>query len=84
MHRGWLLKREMASGISNPEIDQMYARARSAGAIGGKLLGAGGGGFLLFYCPPEKHKALREALADLREIPLELEQQGSRIIYVED
>lgn len=84
MHRGWLLKREMAKAISSPEIDGMYDRAIQAGAIGGKLLGAGGGGFLLFYCPPEKQQAIREALPDLREIPLELEQQGSRIIYVED
>ena len=84
MHRGWLLKKEMAKAISSPEIDGMYDRAIQAGAIGGKLLGAGGGGFLLFYCLPEKQQALREALPDLREIPLELEQQGSRIIYVED
>jgi D-glycero-alpha-D-manno-heptose-7-phosphate kinase len=84
MHRGWLLKKTMASGVSNGEIDEIYRHATSAGALGGKLLGAGGGGFFLFYCPPEKQADVRRALSQLREVPLELEQQGARLIYVED
>ena len=84
MHRGWLLKRTIASGVSSGEIDNIYQLATGAGALGGKLLGAGGGGFFLLYCPPERQAAVRQVLAHLREVPLELEKEGSRIIYVED
>jgi D-glycero-alpha-D-manno-heptose-7-phosphate kinase len=84
MHAGWLLKRTMATGVSNPDLDEIYQQATSAGALGGKLLGAGGGGFFLFHCPPERQHDLRHALSRLREVPIELEQQGSRIIYVDD
>ncbi|MEK6867646.1 MAG: GHMP kinase [Nanoarchaeota archaeon] len=83
LHKGWLLKRELASSISNPEIDQYYDAALNAGAIGGKLLGAGGGGFLLFYCPEEKKERVIAALP-LEHIPFAFDTQGSKIIYVGD
>lgn len=83
MHAGWLEKRKLAAKISNPQIDAWYEAGRAAGARGGKLLGAGGGGFLMFYCEKEKQLALREALNDLREVPFGLETQGTRILYVE-
>ncbi len=84
LHRGWCLKKELAGGISNPAIDDFYERARRAGAVGGKILGAGGGGFLLFYCDEGKQAAVREALSDLKATPFGLEPQGSKIIYVEE
>jgi D-glycero-alpha-D-manno-heptose-7-phosphate kinase len=84
LHRGWTLKKELAGGISNPEIDGFYEKARRAGAIGGKVLGAGGGGFLLFYCEEGKQAAVREALSALKETQFKLEPQGSKIIYVEE
>lgn len=76
---GWLF---MASGISNPEIDRWYEAGRRAGAIGGKILGAGGGGFLLFYCGNGEQDSVRVAMREfgLREFPIRLEPQGSKII----
>ncbi len=84
LHENWLLKRELASGITNPQIDQMYEKARKAGAVGGKILGAGGGGFLLLYVEKEKQRDVRRALADHRELDFKLEPQGSKIIYIEE
>ncbi|MBK8477960.1 MAG: GHMP kinase [Opitutaceae bacterium] len=84
LHEGWLRKRRMASGISSPEFDAIYGRARQAGASGGKLLGAGGGGFFLFYVEPEKRSELVGALGELRMVDFRLERQGTRIIYVGD
>ncbi|WP_322489240.1 GHMP kinase [Chloroflexus sp.] len=84
LHEGWMRKRELASGISTPQIDDWYERARAAGAIGGKILGAGGGGFLLVYAPEERHDAIRAALPELRHVPMQFEPQGSKIIYVEE
>lgn len=81
LHQGWLAKRELASKISNDAINDYYERAIKAGAIGGKLLGSGGGGFLLFYCKPENHENVRKALADLKELQVELSSHGSEIIY---
>jgi D-glycero-alpha-D-manno-heptose-7-phosphate kinase len=83
LHKGWLLKRELAGGISNATIDDHYDRARSAGALGGKLLGAGGGGFLLFYVPQESQAAVREALSDLREMEFSFDMQGTRIAHID-
>ncbi len=82
LHENWLLKRELASSISNGIIDQYYDLAMRSGAMGGKLLGAGGGGFLLFYCPKEKQPRLRSALSDLVELPFHLEQSGTKVIYI--
>jgi D-glycero-alpha-D-manno-heptose-7-phosphate kinase len=82
MHEGWLLKRTLSSKISNSMIDSCYERALEHGALGGKLLGAGGGGFLLLYCEPERHERLRAALGDLFELAFRFEWGGARIIYV--
>ena len=82
LHEGWMLKRELASGITNALIDAAYERARNAGAVGGKILGAGGGGFLLVYGREDKHPAIRKALADLREVPFDIEPQGTKIVHV--
>lgn len=84
IHEGWELKRGLTGEISNPEIDAWYAKARHAGAVGGKLLGAGSGGFLMFYAPPEQHEVISAALPELRQIPMRFESQGSRIIFVHD
>lgn len=84
LHEGWMMKRSLASGISSGPIDRWYEQAREHGAIGGKLLGAGGGGFLLLYAPVERHAAICAALPALRRVPFRFEPQGSKIIYVEE
>ncbi|MFC1976020.1 GHMP kinase [Chloroflexota bacterium] len=84
LHTGWMEKRKLTSNISNPHIDTWYERARAAGAIGGKLLGAGGGGFLLLYAPPECHGDICRTLPELRHIPFHFSPQGSKVIYVEE
>ena len=76
------LKRSVTSGISNPDIDRWYEAAREGGALGGKLLGAGGGGFLLFFVERQNRQRVRERLAELRELPFRLEPQGAKILYV--
>jgi D-glycero-alpha-D-manno-heptose-7-phosphate kinase len=81
LHENWLLKRSICSSVSSPQIDRWYHLARKHGAIGGKLLGAGTGGFLLFYAPQKKHSAIRMALG-LRLIDINFEPQGSKIIFV--
>jgi len=82
IHEGWLLKKSLTSGISTDSIDDWYAKARKAGAVGGKLLGAGAGGFLMFYAPPERHEAIASGLKGLRRMDFKFESQGSRIIFV--
>lgn len=77
----WKLKRGIADGISNDSIDWLYQKARKAGALGGKLLGAGGGGFLLFYVEKEKQQRVKEALQELLYVPFEFENEGTRIMY---
>jgi len=79
--QSWQLKKGLASQISNGDIDKMYTQAINAGALGGKISGAGGGGFLLLYCPREKQNQVREALKDYREFPFFLEKYGSKIIF---
>ncbi len=81
LHRGWELKQKLASQISNPLLNEMYEAAHNAGALGGKLLGAGGGGFFLLYAHPEKHDAIRTALGSLQEFPFNLERHGSQVIF---
>lgn len=81
LHESWQLKRSLSGKISTGEIDDMYARAREAGAIGGKLLGAGGGGFLMFYVKKEDQEFVKRALKDLLYVPIHIGQMGSRIIY---
>jgi D-glycero-alpha-D-manno-heptose-7-phosphate kinase len=81
LHQGWMLKRQLASGISSGFIDQVYEAGIKAGALGGKLLGAGGGGFMLFYAPKEKHNKIRETLKDLKPFDFAFENEGSKLIY---
>jgi len=81
---GWELKKSLANGITDSDIDKLYEKALAAGAVGGKITGAGGGGFLLLFVPPESHWTVRNALPGLREIEFKLEPQGSKIIYVGD
>ena len=83
LDENWQLKKTLATGISNPLIDETYEKAMKAGATGGKLLGAGGAGFMLFYVPEEKKGAVREALSDLREMEFKMDNSGSSIIHVE-
>ncbi|RMH59571.1 MAG: kinase [Candidatus Hydrogenedentota bacterium] len=80
LDEAWRLKRSLAEGISNPTIDSIYETARRAGAIGGKLLGAGGGGFILFFARPGDQPAIRRALEGLQKIPFRFEYFGSQII----
>ncbi|HCM36490.1 MAG: kinase [Candidatus Wildermuthbacteria bacterium RIFCSPLOWO2_02_FULL_47_9c] len=77
----WQLKRSLTDKISTVQIDALYERAVRAGAVGGKLLGAGGGGFMLLFIPPDKQQNVREALKDLLEAPFHFERGGSQIIY---
>jgi D-glycero-alpha-D-manno-heptose-7-phosphate kinase len=80
MHEGWMRKRSLASRVSSPEIDALYDRARKAGAAGGKISGAGGGGFLLLFCAPERQAAVRIALQGLVELEFALEPEGSVVL----
>jgi D-glycero-alpha-D-manno-heptose-7-phosphate kinase len=81
LHSGWDLKRRLASKITTAEIDRYYARAIEAGAEGGKLCGAGGGGFLMFIVKPEKRDQVRQTLSELAFVPLGYEVHGSRVLY---
>lgn len=83
LDESWKLKRGLASTITNDQIDSLYRLARDMGAVGGKLCGAGGGGFLLFVVPRERHQAVRQALCTLREVPMGPEAHGSQILLVE-
>jgi D-glycero-alpha-D-manno-heptose-7-phosphate kinase len=81
LHRNWELKKQLASGISNATIDSMYESALRGGALGGKISGAGGGGFLMVYCRRPDQDNLRDNLADYREMPFMLEPHGSKVIF---
>jgi len=81
LDESWQLKKSLASQITNKSIDHIYATARRAGAIGGKITGAGGGGFLLLYCPHEKQDSVRTSLHGLVELPFRLENDGSKVIF---
>ena len=81
MHQSWELKKRLAGTISNGHINDMYETARNAGAVGGKIAGAGGGGFLLLYVPYERQSKVREELRDLQELPFRLESDGTKIIF---
>ena len=81
LHEAWQAKRSLGSQVSNPFVDELYDHARAAGAIGGKLIGAGGGGFLLLFVPPELQQAVREKLNALICVPFKFEFSGSQIIF---
>src|SRR5581483_6033568 len=83
LHEGWKVKRSLTQKISNPHIDDIYEAGLSAGALGGKLLGAGGGGFMLFYVPPERKAALRARLKQLLCVPFTFSQRGSHVVVYE-
>jgi D-glycero-alpha-D-manno-heptose-7-phosphate kinase len=81
LHEGWMTKRSYSGSVSNTAVDEIYATAREAGAIGGKLLGAGGGGFVMLFAPPDCHAAIRQILQRLIYVPFKFESNGSQIIY---
>lgn len=82
LHENWKYKKKMADNITNLQINKWYQTARKNGAIGGKLLGAGGGGFLLFYANAEKHDKIKRSLTDLLSLSFRFEPQGSKIIFI--
>tara|TARA_Y100000294_G_scaffold133137_1_gene125665 strand:- start:55 stop:822 length:768 start_codon:yes stop_codon:yes gene_type:complete len=83
LHESWMLKRELADNVTTPEVDDFYQAARDAGAIGGKLLGAGGGGFLLLFVEPDKQPAVQEKLKDLTQVSFGIDDSGSKIVVYE-
>jgi D-glycero-alpha-D-manno-heptose-7-phosphate kinase len=83
LHESWKQKRSLDRGISTAQVDQVYEAALAAGALGGKLLGAGGGGFLLLFVPPSNRAGVREALGDLIHVPFKFDFSGSRVIFYE-
>ncbi|MDQ1238689.1 MAG: D-glycero-alpha-D-manno-heptose-7-phosphate kinase [Thermodesulfobacteriota bacterium] len=84
LHQSWLHKKTLVNAITNNSIDEYYEKAMNAGALGGKILGAGGGGFLLFYVEPQNQARVRRALVELQELPFRFEPQGSKVIYISD
>ena len=84
LNLSWKMKQRLASRITNPQLQAIYDKAIDAGAVGGKLLGAGGGGFMLFYCPPENQAQLRSAMAGYRELPFRFDTAGAQVMLVAD
>lgn len=83
LHEHWTLKQGLGGPVATPDVEAWYERALEAGALGGKILGAGGGGFLLVAAPPDRHDAVRAALADMREVALRFTRRGTHITYLE-
>lgn len=81
LDKSWKLKKQTGKGVSTGAIDELYEKGIQAGALGGKLLGAGGGGFLVFYVQPEKQKAVKKAMKDLMYIPFEFDNEGATIVH---
>ena len=81
MNEQWKIKRGITDLISNDEIDDLYKTGMSAGAYGGKLLGAGGGGFMLFIAPPCKHEKIKSAIGNKMTVPIKFEYEGSKIVF---
>ena len=84
LHKAWLSKKNLSSAISNPYLDEMYEKATKAGAVGGKLLGAGGGGFFLFYVESDRQQRVRQALQGYQEVAFDFDKDGSKNIFVYD
>ena len=82
LHRGWMKKKSLSAAISSNFLDDIYEKALKAGALGGKLLGAGGGGFFLFYVPQQQQQSVRQALSELSEVNFDFENDGTRIIHL--
>jgi D-glycero-alpha-D-manno-heptose-7-phosphate kinase len=82
LDEAWQIKKGLASNISNPQIDSWYGRALEAGATGGKILGAGSGGFLMVFCPPSKRDRVVQELKELRSFDVKFDTQGSKIIFM--
>jgi D-glycero-alpha-D-manno-heptose-7-phosphate kinase len=83
LHEAWQCKRSLSASVSTSEVDELYERALSLGALGGKLTGAGGGGFLLIFAPPSRHSRIREELKRLIYVPFKMESSGSQIIFLD-
>ncbi|WP_136514971.1 GHMP family kinase ATP-binding protein [Geomonas edaphica] len=81
LHESWQAKRSLSASISNEHVDLIYEKARKAGAIGGKIAGAGGGGFMLLFAPPERHQKIKSALGNMINVPFKFDFTGSQIIY---
>ncbi len=84
LHEAWMLKRRLTSRITTPAIDEIYTAARQAGALGGKLLGAGGGGFMLLFARPDDHERIRMALPGLLQVPFKFEGLGTQIVFYQE
>lgn len=81
LHENWILKREISDGITDPQIDNWYSIGLRNGALGGKLLGAGNGGFIMFYAPPQYHTRIRDALVDLQPVKFSFDKMGTQIVF---
>lgn len=81
LDKAWQIKRKLSSKITNPYIDEIYQTAIAAGALGGKLLGAGSAGFMIFYANPEKHSAIKKELVNILNVPFKFEGKGTQVIY---
>ena len=81
LHKGWLIKQSISKNISNPTINEIYDTGRKAGAIGGKITGAGGGGFILLFVPPKNQLRVKEKLSKLIHVPFDFEEAGSQVIF---
>jgi len=84
LHEGWLMKKSLANGISTNYVDQIYNKGIKSGALGGKLLGAGGAGFILFYCPKKEQSSFRQQMGEFNEMHFHFDDFGSKIIYIGD
>jgi D-glycero-alpha-D-manno-heptose-7-phosphate kinase len=83
LHEAWLAKRSLSAQVSNSQVDELYTRAQAGGAIGGKLTGAGGGGFMLLFVPPDRQETVKAELDNLIHVPFRFEPSGSQIIFYE-
>ena len=81
MDKNWQLKRQMTEGISDPQIDDWYSKGKLAGATGGKILGAGNGGFMMFFAPKEKHDNITKTMKGLQRVPFSFDNGGSKIVF---
>ena len=83
LHEGWLLKRSLSGGIATELVDDLYSKARTAGALGGKLIGAGGGGFMLFFCPQERKEHVCKVLDSYLQVPFKMDHDGAQVVHYE-